>query len=253
MSWNNQGGGPWRSPGRGPWGQGPIGPQPTGDLEEIIRRVQEALGKLTPGGSGAGGKGLGGRGALFARARRAAALVRLGDLLYRPAERSRHQSGVRPLYRQNSRGPEHQLALADRLGDQGSGLGSADHRSRLSQSRRQHGHSRRKPDADRRQEYRRRSLPGELADRPGEARRLRVQHPQPARDGQGGRREHHARGRRPEDDRRHPHHRPHLGRGRRAKTDAGPAQRAIGPAFSSSRCSCSPSTRRARSFPPIAT
>src|SRR5579871_750938 len=58
MSWNNQGGGPWRSPGRGPWGQGPSGPQPTGDLEEIIRRVQEALGKLAPGGgsgSGAGG------------------------------------------------------------------------------------------------------------------------------------------------------------------------------------------------------
>ena len=66
MSWNNQGGGPWRSPGRGPWGQGPLGPRPPGgDLEEIIRRVQQALGKLTPGGSGAGGKGLGGRGALF--------------------------------------------------------------------------------------------------------------------------------------------------------------------------------------------
>jgi membrane protease subunit HflK len=66
MSWNNQGGGPWRSQGRGPWGQGPRGSQPPGDLEDIIRRVQEALGKLTPGGSGAsGGKGLGGRGALF--------------------------------------------------------------------------------------------------------------------------------------------------------------------------------------------
>jgi modulator of FtsH protease HflK len=67
MSWNNQGGGPWRSPGRGPWGQGPFSPQPPGELEEIIRRVQEALGKLTPGGSGGGGagKGLGGRGMLF--------------------------------------------------------------------------------------------------------------------------------------------------------------------------------------------
>ena len=66
MSWNNQGGGPGRSPGRGPWGQGPFGPPPTGDIEEIIRRVQEALGKLTPGGSGGGGgKGLGGRTALF--------------------------------------------------------------------------------------------------------------------------------------------------------------------------------------------
>jgi membrane protease subunit HflK len=55
MSWNNQGGGPWRSPGRGPWGQGPSGP-PTSDLEEIIRRVQEALGRLTPGGQGGAGK-----------------------------------------------------------------------------------------------------------------------------------------------------------------------------------------------------
>ena len=66
MSWNNQGGGPWRSQGRGPWGQGPNGQPLTGDLEEIIRRVQDALGKLTPGGSGpGGGKRLGGRGALF--------------------------------------------------------------------------------------------------------------------------------------------------------------------------------------------
>ena len=56
MSWNNQGGGPWRSPGRGPWGQGPSGP-PTGDLEEIIRRVQEALGRFAPGGSGGGQPG----------------------------------------------------------------------------------------------------------------------------------------------------------------------------------------------------
>jgi len=65
MSWNNQGG-PWRSSGRGPWGQGPSGPRPPGDLEEIIRRVQEALGKLAPGGAGkGGGTGLNGRGALF--------------------------------------------------------------------------------------------------------------------------------------------------------------------------------------------
>ena len=60
MSWNNQGGGPWRPPGRGPWGQGPSGP-PTGDLEEIIRRVQEALGRLAPGGRGSSGPGGSGR------------------------------------------------------------------------------------------------------------------------------------------------------------------------------------------------
>jgi len=65
MSWNNQGGGPWRPSGRGPWGQGPFNPKPPGDLEEIIRRIQQGLGKLTPGGSGPGGGGAGGRGALF--------------------------------------------------------------------------------------------------------------------------------------------------------------------------------------------
>ena len=65
MSWNNQGGGPWRSPGRGPWGQGPVGSQPPGDLEDLIRRVQQALGRLTPGGPGAGGKGFGARGPLL--------------------------------------------------------------------------------------------------------------------------------------------------------------------------------------------
>jgi membrane protease subunit HflK len=58
MSWNSQGGGPWRPSGRGPWGQGPSGGTPPGDIEEIVRRVQEALRKLTPGGGGGGGSGV---------------------------------------------------------------------------------------------------------------------------------------------------------------------------------------------------
>ena len=62
MSWNNQGGGPWRPPGRGPWGQGPSSGPPTGDLEEIVRRVQEALSRLAPGGGSKGGKGSAGGG-----------------------------------------------------------------------------------------------------------------------------------------------------------------------------------------------
>ena len=52
MSWNNQGGGPWRSSGQGPWGQGPGGSQPPGDLEEWLRRLQERLRGLVPGGGG---------------------------------------------------------------------------------------------------------------------------------------------------------------------------------------------------------
>jgi membrane protease subunit HflK len=51
MSWNNQGGGgPWRSSGPGPWGQGPSGPPRPNDLEEAIRRLQQNLRGLTPGG-----------------------------------------------------------------------------------------------------------------------------------------------------------------------------------------------------------
>jgi membrane protease subunit HflK len=61
MSWNNQGGGPWRSPGQGPWGQGPGGPPQPNDLEEAIRRFQEGLRGLMPGGLGGAG-GLTGRG-----------------------------------------------------------------------------------------------------------------------------------------------------------------------------------------------
>jgi modulator of FtsH protease HflK len=70
MPWSNQGGGPWGSGGgssggggggRGPWGQGP---QQTGggggsgspDLEELLRRSQDKLKKVLPGGN-LGGKG----------------------------------------------------------------------------------------------------------------------------------------------------------------------------------------------------
>src|SRR4051812_42820160 len=64
MPWSNQGGGgggggPWGSGPKGPWGSGP---QPGGgstppDLEEILRRSQDKLRGLVPGGN-LGGKGL---------------------------------------------------------------------------------------------------------------------------------------------------------------------------------------------------
>src|ERR1700674_80734 len=60
MPWKNQSGGPWGSGPRGPWGSGP---QPSGpstpDFEDIIRRVQERVKSLLPGGS------LGGRGTIL--------------------------------------------------------------------------------------------------------------------------------------------------------------------------------------------
>jgi membrane protease subunit HflK len=61
MPWTNQGGGggggPWGGGGKGPWGSGPqsSGPTPP-DLEEILRRGQDKLRRVLPGGS------LGGRG-----------------------------------------------------------------------------------------------------------------------------------------------------------------------------------------------
>jgi membrane protease subunit HflK len=61
MPWSNQGGGPWGSGGggRGPWGSGPqsSGPTPP-DLEELLRRSQDKLKTVLPGGN------LGGRGFL---------------------------------------------------------------------------------------------------------------------------------------------------------------------------------------------
>jgi modulator of FtsH protease HflK len=59
MPWSNQGGGPWGSGGKGPWGSGPqpSGPTPP-DLEEFLRRSQDRLRTVLPGGS-LGGKGIG--------------------------------------------------------------------------------------------------------------------------------------------------------------------------------------------------
>ena len=54
MPWNTQGGGPWGSGGsRGPWGSGQqpsSSPNPP-DLEEILRRSQDRLRRVLPGGN----------------------------------------------------------------------------------------------------------------------------------------------------------------------------------------------------------
>jgi len=59
MPWSNQGGGPWGSGGKGPWGSGPqpSGPTPP-DLEEFLRRSQDRLRTVLPGGN-LGSKGIG--------------------------------------------------------------------------------------------------------------------------------------------------------------------------------------------------
>jgi len=51
MPWKNQGGGPWGTGPKGPWGSGPqpVGPRPP-DLEDLLRRAQDRLQQLLPGG-----------------------------------------------------------------------------------------------------------------------------------------------------------------------------------------------------------
>jgi len=51
MPWKNQSGGPWGSGPKGPWGSGPqpVGPRPP-DLEDLLRRGQDRLQQLLPGG-----------------------------------------------------------------------------------------------------------------------------------------------------------------------------------------------------------
>ena len=58
MPWSNQSGGGWKGGNGGPWGQGPRGSGPTPpDLEELLRRSQDRLRRVLPGGGG-GGLGL---------------------------------------------------------------------------------------------------------------------------------------------------------------------------------------------------
>src|SRR3569832_1400640 len=51
MPWKNQGGGPWGSGPKGPRGSGPqpVGPRPP-DLEDLLRRGQDRLQQIMPGG-----------------------------------------------------------------------------------------------------------------------------------------------------------------------------------------------------------
>jgi membrane protease subunit HflK len=58
MSWQNQGGGgPWGGGGgggQGPWGRGPSGGQRPPDIEELLRRSQDRVKRILPGGFGGG-------------------------------------------------------------------------------------------------------------------------------------------------------------------------------------------------------
>ena len=60
MPWSNQGGGPWGSGPKGPWGSGPQSPgggSTPPDLEDLLRRSQDKLKNVFPGGN-LGGRGI---------------------------------------------------------------------------------------------------------------------------------------------------------------------------------------------------
>ena len=116
MPWSNQSGGGGGDPGaRSAPGRGARGPQGGGgggggappDLEELLRRSQDRLRQVMPGGAD------GRHGPRRHRRRRRAAVA--GDrLLHRAARRGRPEPDVRPLHRHHPAGPELQLALSDR-------------------------------------------------------------------------------------------------------------------------------------------
>jgi membrane protease subunit HflK len=55
MPWSNQSGGGRKGGGGGPWGQGPSGPHQQPDLEELLKRSQDRLKQVMPGGTGVPG------------------------------------------------------------------------------------------------------------------------------------------------------------------------------------------------------
>src|SRR6266478_2200289 len=195
MPWKNQGGGPWGSGPKGPWGSGPqsVGPRPP-DLEDLLRRGQDRLQQLLPGGyfSGIG-----------------IALLLVGALAI---------WGLSGFYRVQSE----ELGVVLRFGkyvldpqhrhdaDRRSGAAWQDDARRAG----------RKPDAHRRREYRRRRFHRAVADQAEGRRRLSLQHPEPRRHRESGRRKRDARSRRPLQHPADPHRRPYHQRGRGAGTDA---------------------------------
>ena len=199
MPWSNQGGGgPWGSGGKGPWGSGPqsSGPTPP-DLEEILRRGQDKLRRVLPGGN------LGGRGF---------ALMVLGVLVLwgfsgffrvEPDELGvvlRFGKEVREV----QPGPELPSAVSDRERAHAQGVARQQDRYRHACGRRhpprRHHRARRaggEPDAHRRREHRRRRFLGAMEGEADGRRRISVQHPESGRHREGGGRKRHARSGRP--------------------------------------------------------
>ncbi len=179
MPWSNQGGGPWGSGGsKGPWGSGPqsSGPTPP-DLEELLRRSQDKLRSVLPGGN------LGGRGfALIALG----AVVLWGVSGFFRVEPDEVGVVLRfgKYVREVQPGLNYHLPVSDRDRADAEGVAGPQDRRRHAHRRRpapRHHRARRagrEPDAHRRREHRRRRFLGAVADQAEWRRRIPVQHPE---------------------------------------------------------------------------
>ena len=194
MPWNNQsggGGGPWGGGGNsgGPWGQGPRGPSgPPGsppDLEDIIRRGQDRLRRVLPGGGRTSPAFIG-----LDRACRAGVLGIPGSL-HRAARRSCGGTAVRQAQGRALRARPALPLVADRDG------GDRQHLRKAGRYRRRHPRSRQfGPDAVRRPEHRRRAVFRRLSGQRSEG--LSVQRRRSRRRAAAGCRKRDARGGRPQ-------------------------------------------------------
>ena len=230
MPWSNQGGGPWGGGGgsKGPWGSGPqsSGPTPP-DLEELLRRSQDKLKSVLPGGN------LGGRGVVLIVL---AAIVVWGFSGFFRVEPD--ELGVVMRFGKYTRDAKPGLnyhlpyPIETVLTPKVTRVNRIDIGMRLIEDRgaapRYARHSGGKPDAHRRREHRRRRRLGVLAGQDRRRRRLSVQHPEPGRHREGGRRKRDARGDRPLRDPADPHRRAAGHRDRRARADAEGARQLSG-------------------------
>ena len=230
MPWSNQGGGPWGSGGsKGPWGQGPqsSGPTPP-DLEELLRRSQDKLKSVLPGGS------LGGRGILLIVL---AAMVIWGFSGFFRVEPD--ELGVVLRFGKYTRDAKPGLnyhlpyPVETVLTPKVTRVNRIDIGMRLIEDPRRSGTQLRDiPEEslmlDRRREHRRRRRVGVLAGQAGRGRRVPVQHPEPGRDREGGRRKRDARGDRPLGNPADPDRRAAGDRDRRARADAEGARQLSG-------------------------
>ena len=151
-------GGGRRGGGGGPWGQGPSGgPHQQPDLEELLKRSQDKLKQVMPGGTRLPGS------FVFLVAVVLAAVVAFYAFTFRSTPTSSASSCASASRPPGAAGPAFPPALSDRGGAPAQGDAPEHHRGRHALRRRHARLCRRrarrargKPDADRRREHRRR-------------------------------------------------------------------------------------------------